>query len=243
MTWESTRLTPDHDTSSFDCGVDSLNQWLIGHALAAQRSRSAATHVWTAPRSDKVMAYFATTPTKVVRAELSHKQADGSSDVPGYLLAKLAMHRQLHGQGLGGELLLDALTRLVIASEGAGGRLIVVDALDRRAARFYQHYGFTPVKGNPNRLVMKAATARNDLGLGSLAVTPNPESGLVSMVLNLPDGQAVPFVGDAAEARRVAEELFNAAEAQERQGTSSAGIDLRQVFTRALGRDPFVDPS
>jgi predicted N-acetyltransferase YhbS len=41
--------------------------------------------------------------------------------LPALLLARLALDRQLHGQGLGVELLLDALSRAVTASNQVGG--------------------------------------------------------------------------------------------------------------------------
>ncbi len=65
------------------------------------------------------------------------------------------MDRSLHGQGLGGELLFDALSRAVQASEVVAARLVVVDAIDEAAASFYEHCGFTAVPGNRQRLVQK----------------------------------------------------------------------------------------
>ncbi|GGM02516.1 GNAT family N-acetyltransferase [Micromonospora yangpuensis] len=237
--WLSGPLEPQHDVEDFDCGVDSLNRWLIGHARSAAVSGTARTYVWTEEAPDPaVMAYYAIAPTVVVRDQLSKKLAGGSGDVPGYLLCKLALHRDLHGQKLGGELLLDALEKIVRASDEFGGRLIVVDAIES-AVDFYCRYGFKPVVGVPHRLVMKVATARNDLRLGSLRLSSNREAGLVSMVLNRPDGSLTPFVGDADEARAVAREILAAAEQQEQTGVTGASIDLRAVMVRALGRDPF----
>lgn len=85
------------------------------------------------------------------------------SQFPAYLLARLALDGSLCGQGLGGQLLRDALEVIVAAANHAAGRLIVVDAIDDAAAAFYRHYGFQPVTGDPRRLVMKVATARNAL--------------------------------------------------------------------------------
>ncbi len=51
------------------------------------------------------------------------------------------------GKGLGGQLLLDALETVAAAANVGGGRLVVVDAIDERAHRFYAHYGFTPIAG------------------------------------------------------------------------------------------------
>jgi hypothetical protein len=53
------------------------------------------------------------------------------------------------------ELLLDALARAVTASDTAAARLVVVDAIDDHAARFYTHHGFTAIPGDHHRLVQK----------------------------------------------------------------------------------------
>jgi predicted N-acetyltransferase YhbS len=90
--------------------------------------------------------------------------------VPAYLLARLALDLSLQGQGLGGELLVDALGRIVAAADVAGGRLIVVDAIDEAAAAFYARHDFRSVRGaaasvSPRRMAMKIATARSALGV------------------------------------------------------------------------------
>jgi GNAT superfamily N-acetyltransferase len=162
--WSSTLLTADHDLSAFDCGVESLDRWFRDQAVRAQQSDTARTYVWTAPESSFAVAYYAIAPAQVRRDEVSHSMSGGVGVIPAYLLAKLALDRSLRGQGLGGQLLLDAVERIVIASEAAAGRLIVVDAIDPAAAEFYVHYGFQRVKGDPQRLVMKIATARKALG-------------------------------------------------------------------------------
>jgi len=70
-----------------------------------------------------------------------------------------ALDGSLHGQGLGTQLLLDAVERIVEAADRAGGRVIVVDAIDAEAHRFYGHHGFRAIE-HSNRLVMKLSTAR-----------------------------------------------------------------------------------
>jgi arginine/ornithine N-succinyltransferase beta subunit len=62
----------------------------------------------------------------------------------------------LHGQGLGGELLLDALSRAVQAIDAAA-RLVIVDAIDEAAVASHEHHGFTAVPGNRQRLVQKVS--------------------------------------------------------------------------------------
>jgi predicted N-acetyltransferase YhbS len=64
--------------------------------------------------------------------------------IPAILLAKLALHERLQGQGLGAELLVHALMTIVAAARSAGGRIVVVDALDESAASFYRAHDFHP---------------------------------------------------------------------------------------------------
>jgi predicted N-acetyltransferase YhbS len=161
--WTTQPLGDHHDFSRFSCGVESLDTWLRTEAVRASRSDTARTYVWTGPDSHAVVAYYAIAPTQVRREEVSRSMTGGVSVVPGYLLARLAVDRSLHGRGLGGQLLRDALEVIVTAASRAAGRLIVVDAIDDAAAAFYRYYDFQPIAGDPRRLVMKVATARQAL--------------------------------------------------------------------------------
>jgi predicted GNAT family N-acyltransferase len=120
--------------------------------------------MWTRSHDSRVVAYYAITPHQVLREEVSGGLAGGVSVIPAYLLARLALDRSLRGRGLGGELLHDALGRIVSAASIASGRLVVVDAIDDQAAAFYRHYDFRPVKHNPLRLVMKISTLQKAIG-------------------------------------------------------------------------------
>ena len=68
------------------------------------------------------------------------------------LLARLAVDRREQGSGLGGTLLAEALRKAVAAGDAAAARLVVVDAIDENAVRFYVRYGFIPAPDHPLRL-------------------------------------------------------------------------------------------
>jgi predicted N-acetyltransferase YhbS len=169
--FSSVFLCEQHDLSRFDCGVPALNDWLTTDAWRANRADTARTYVWT-NGGPVVVGYFAIAPTQVVRGEISRSVAGGYSVIPAFLLAKLALDKTLRGQGLGSELLVDAITRIVGAAEASGGRLIVVDAIDDAAADFYLHHDFQRVhcpsadsRADSHRLFLKMATARNLMGV------------------------------------------------------------------------------
>ena len=161
--WTSQALGEHHDLTQLDCGRDELDRWLLHDALRAQTAGIAHTTVWTRSDDLVVVAFYAIAPTQFMRTDLpSRSLSAGYSAIPGYLLARLALSQALHGQGLGTQLLLDALERIVAAATTAGGRLIAVDAIDDAAHHFYSHHDFQPIQGS-RRLVMKIATARATL--------------------------------------------------------------------------------
>ena len=160
----SEALAEHHLLERFTSGNDALDIWLLNHARHAQSMRTARTFVWHTG-DQVVIAYFSLAAHLVVRAELPPRVARGSPDaIPAVLLARLALDRSLHKQGLGGELLLDALSRAVQASEVAAARLLVVDAIDEAAAAFYEHHGFVAVPGNRQRLVQKISDIAAAIG-------------------------------------------------------------------------------
>jgi GNAT superfamily N-acetyltransferase len=140
-------------------------RWRIARKVAPDRvSGTAMTYVWTGDRGPHVVAYYAIAPHQVLREEVSGGLAGGVGVIPAYLLARLAVDQSLQGRGLGGELLHDALSRVVSAADVASGRLVVVDAIDGQAAAFYRHHDFMPVRDNPLRLVLKISTLRKAIG-------------------------------------------------------------------------------
>jgi GNAT superfamily N-acetyltransferase len=163
-TFVSETLAEHHLLEEFASGNHALDDWLHHHARHAQSMRTARTFVWHG--GDKVVvAYFSLAAHLVVRADLPPRLGRGSPDaIPAVLLARIALDRSLQGQGLGGELLVDALSRAVQASDVAAGRLVVVDAIDEAAAAFYEHHGFVAVPGNRQRLVQKVNDIAAALG-------------------------------------------------------------------------------
>jgi GNAT superfamily N-acetyltransferase len=160
----SETLADQHLLERFTCGNHALDTWLHRHARHAQSMRTARTFVWHAG-DQLVVAFFSLAAHLIVRADLPPRIGCGAPDaIPAVLLARLALDQSLHGQGLGGELLLDALSRAVQASEVAAARLVVVDAIDEAAASFYEHHGFTAVPGNRQRLVQKISDIAVALG-------------------------------------------------------------------------------
>jgi predicted N-acetyltransferase YhbS len=141
----------------FDCGVPELNRWLQQHAWRAEQSRQCRTFV--AESDGVVVGYYALAAHAVRAADLPQRWRRGAPrSVPAALLAKLAVDSRSQGHGLGSELVVDAIQRVLVAAEQVGTRVLVVDALDDDAAGFYARLGFTATS-SPRRLLLKLSRA------------------------------------------------------------------------------------
>jgi GNAT superfamily N-acetyltransferase len=148
------RLTEDHDLSQIDCGKPSLNDWLRRFALTNQQSDSARTYV--VHRRGRVIGYYSLSAGSVRKEESPARIAKGLAkhSIGVILLARLAVHRNERGKGLGKALLVDALSRAITAADAIGARAILVHAIDEGAVAFYKKFGFEPSPFDPKQLML-----------------------------------------------------------------------------------------
>ena len=155
-----------HRVETFNCGQENLDRWLRAHAGQSQRRDAARTFV-TADPEDNVAGYYT-----LVAAQVEYEQASASVTrglsrhfpIPVALLARLAVSIPNQGAGLGRSLLLDALQRVLRASDELAIRAVTVDAIDERASSFYRAFGFEPSDLAPNTLMVPLQTIRQTLG-------------------------------------------------------------------------------
>jgi GNAT superfamily N-acetyltransferase len=155
-----------HRVETFNCGREILDRWLRAYAGQSQRRDAARTFV-TADPEGNVAGYYT-----LVAAQIEYKQASASVirglsrhfPIPVALLARLAVSVPDQGVGLGRSLLLDALQRVLRASDELAIRAVTVDAIDERASSFYRAFGFEPSGLAPNTLMVPLQTIRQTLG-------------------------------------------------------------------------------
>lgn len=112
---------------------------------------------------ERIAAYFSLTTVSVERS--SFEAVLGLSKlprfpIPGVLLARLAVDRRVQGQGLGRHLFEEALgLSLQLATVGpVAFRLLVTDAIDEQAVRFYARFGSPRLSDTcPARMVLDLA--------------------------------------------------------------------------------------
>jgi GNAT superfamily N-acetyltransferase len=85
-----------------------------------------------------VVGYFCISAGAVERAAAPGKVRRNAPDtIPVSVIGRLAISRDHSGQGLGADLLADALRRIAVASQSIGIGAVLVHAKDDAAKRFY----------------------------------------------------------------------------------------------------------
>ncbi len=154
-------LQSHHDTETFSCGSDALDKWFQRIAKQHLSKGISRTYVAESPADHRiVLGFYSLTVGEAQTEDLPASIAKTlPRKIPIVLLGRLAVAKSAQGQGLGGLLLVDALKRTVRVSTQVGIAAILVDAKDAHAETFYQHFGFQPLPGYPNRLVLPVKTA------------------------------------------------------------------------------------
>ena len=139
-------LANEHRINGFECGVESLDIWLVKHARAAAGAGSARTYVVVDAEQDRVVGYHALSLASIDHADATDRGRKGMPrhPIPAMLLARLAVDKTVQGKGIGAFLLRDAMGRALSVAEQAGMRLLLVHALNDEARAFYEHFGFEP---------------------------------------------------------------------------------------------------
>ena len=145
-----------HERKSFNCGLPELDRYLARQAGQDTRRRIARVFVFTANDADTVLGFYTLSALPIdlssLPEELSRKLP--RHPVPCVLLGRLAVDASMHGQGVGRLLLADAVERVAAASETVAMHAMIVDAATKAAKRFYEGFGFTPLRDAPMRLFL-----------------------------------------------------------------------------------------
>jgi GNAT superfamily N-acetyltransferase len=156
-------IAEDYNTSSFDCGEPSLNDYLSKRALG--NYVQGASRCYVSCRDARVVGYYALASASIQHADVTGKMRRNMPDpLPAILLSRLAIDRPEQGSGLGKNLLRDAILRSVEASELIGVRALIVPALNDTARAFYTHFDFEPSPTDPLHLLLPIKDARAVVG-------------------------------------------------------------------------------
>jgi GNAT superfamily N-acetyltransferase len=158
--WHEEPINKKHDRETFDCGEEALNEFLRRYARRSHDLGGAKTFLAIDDADDKtIVGFYSLSPASVAYARTPEIVRRGLArhEVPGFRLTRLAVDRRLEGQGIGGQLLLAAGRRCLLASAQVGGVVLVIDARNERAAGWYASYGAMPLLDAPLSLLLPLA--------------------------------------------------------------------------------------
>lgn len=152
-------LDGSHDRTTFDCGVPALNVYLRNYALQNQQKGMVRNYVTTHTGNHAVVAYYSLVYTAIDQKLLPTRAVKGLGkyEIPGMLLARLAVDHREQGKGLGAALLKDVILRTMQAATIAGLKLLFVQATNESAADFYRKHGFVSLVDDPLKLILPVA--------------------------------------------------------------------------------------
>lgn len=154
-----------HDRNRFDCGITALNNYL--KVMASQQAKKDNTRTFVLEDKqcpEHIIGYYTLTMTPIDIHDLPPKlQKKHHSVTSGGLIARLAVDHRYKGQGFGEWLLIDALRKLLMASETVAFPVVIVDSKDG-TEYFYEKYGFTAFQDADNKLFITIADIRASIG-------------------------------------------------------------------------------
>nr|WP_319486060.1 GNAT family N-acetyltransferase [uncultured Cohaesibacter sp.] len=163
-------LDPDkHDRAAFSCGVEQVDNFFKKTANKQAKAGNLRVYVMT-DNEGAVIGYYALNAHSIDYQDLPKKFArtrPSHGTIPAAFIAMIGVDEKYAGHGFGGDLLVNALTRVVQAAEEIGIAVVLLDVLDdgvpelvERRLALYQRYGFQPLPSNPLRLFLPVAAVR-----------------------------------------------------------------------------------
>lgn len=151
-----------HHRNAFSCGKPELDVYLQRFARQNDERNIAKTFV-AVDADNLVLGYYSLSSASIEFSELpeAQRQSIPAYPVPAARLARLAVDESMKGQGLGAKLLIDALQRIVTASQEIAVKYIIVDAMDDDARNFYKHYEFIELPEQDLKLFLPIETVKH----------------------------------------------------------------------------------
>jgi predicted GNAT family N-acyltransferase len=159
--WNFVPIHKKYQRDHFNCGYPALDDYIKKYAKQNHEKGIAKTFVAIEDSTSlKVDGFYTLSASTIEFESLPDTSRKGlpAYPIPAILIGKLAVDSAAKGQGLGTELLVDALLRAVKASQDVAVFAVRVDAIDSTARDFYLKYEFIPFQDQPLSLFLPVKT-------------------------------------------------------------------------------------
>jgi GNAT superfamily N-acetyltransferase len=159
--WHEEPIAKRHNRQASDCGEEALNEFLRRYARKSHDLGGAKTFLAIDDSDNEtILGFYSLSPASVAYAVTPEIVRRGLArhDVPAFRLARLAVDRKAQGQGIGGQLLLAAGRRCLLASVEVGGVALLIDAKNEKVAGWYASYGAVQMLDMPLSLLLPLRT-------------------------------------------------------------------------------------
>ncbi|MBM3610432.1 MAG: GNAT family N-acetyltransferase [Alphaproteobacteria bacterium] len=159
-TWREEPISKKHDRKDFDCGQNDLNIFLAQYARQSHELGASKTYVAIdSTDGTTIYGFYTLSPAQVDFSKIPPSiPSVGRYPMGCFRLGRLAVRKNLQGQGLGGQLLMSAAQRCIRASQEVGGTALLIDAKDKDVAEWYKSYGALPLPEAPLSLLLPYST-------------------------------------------------------------------------------------
>lgn len=150
-------LSNIHNRPGFNCGVDLLDDYIKKQANQDVKRRISRVFVATKPdASSFIDGYYTLSSLSIDLDYLPESEARKlpKHPIPAALIGRLAVSENVQGNGIGKMLLVDAIKRTIAVSNEIAIYAMVVDAINEKAQRFYQQFGFIQFGSESKRLFL-----------------------------------------------------------------------------------------
>jgi GNAT superfamily N-acetyltransferase len=161
--WHEEPIRKTHNRQAFDCGEAALNEFLQRYARKSHELGGAKTFLAIDDNDNKaILGFYTVSPASIEYARTPEVVRRGLAryDVPCFRLARLAVDLRAQKHGLGGQLLLAAGRRCLLAAAEVGGVALLIDAKNDEVAEWYASYGAVRLLDSPLTLLLPLATIK-----------------------------------------------------------------------------------
>jgi GNAT superfamily N-acetyltransferase len=144
-----------HYRTLFNCGDDSLDDYIKTRASQELKKRVSIPFVLTDSPDCQVLGYYCMSSYSLAMVEIeasTAKKLPRYPLLPAILIGRLAVDSGHQGKLYGKRLLLDALKRSCDISRQVATVAVVVDAKGDDAVSFHRRYGFAQFQTDPLKL-------------------------------------------------------------------------------------------